>query len=286
MTSTYLGDSGIVLAGDSVDVPDSAGVRWTLSGEGPFTRSPAPREVSGDRANDHGSWDATEYYGPRSANLTGKAYAPDHTALHRAEARFKAAVGMRLLVRHVEPGFDRQAMFRRSGEVLWTEITDTIAQFSAPLWARDPRAYSTALQTASTPFPSSSGGLTLPMTLPFSIDATSVAGTLSLFNEGLGDDVYAMPTFRIDGPVVNPTILNDDTGQAMHLDLTIAGGEWVTINTATGQVLGNGQVGAPRRAQWWGDWFGLRPGPNNLRFIGDSAGAGALLTATWRHAWI
>lgn len=284
MTSTYLGDSGIVLAGDSTDVYDAAGVRWTAAGDSPFSRSPAPREVSGDRATEHGSWDATRFYGPRSANLTGKAYAPDHVSLHQAEARFKAAVGLSLLVRHVEPGFDRQALFRRSGEVLWTEITDTIASFSAPLWARDPRAYSTDLQTASTAFPSSSGGLTLPLTIPFSIDATTTgAGTLSLTNAGT---LTAMPIFRIDGPVAQPQILNDDTGQAMHLDLTIAAGDWITIDTATGQVLGNGQPGAPRRAQWWGDWFGLAPGPNNLRFIGDSGGAGAQLTASWRSAWI
>jgi hypothetical protein len=286
MTSTYVGDSGIVLCGDGNDVVDEAGVKWTASGEGPFSRSPAPREVSGERAQDHGSWDATAFYGPRSCNLTGKAYAPDHTSLHQAEQRLKAAAGLKCLIRHVEPGFDRQALFRRSGEVLWTEITDTIAQFSVPLWARDPLIYSTTEQSASTPFPSSSGGLTFPLTLPFAITATSVSGTLSLFNEGLGDDVYAKPTFRIDGPVVNPVIINDDTGQTMHLDLTIGGGEWVTIDTATGQVLGNGQAGAPRRAQWWGDWFYLRPGANNLRYSGDSAGPGAQLTATWRHAWI
>jgi hypothetical protein len=50
--------------------------------------------------------------------------------------------------------------------------------------------------------------------------------------------------------------------------------------------LAMGDPGGSRRNTWWGDWFGLAPGSNTLRFTGASAGPGALLTASWRSAWI
>jgi hypothetical protein len=258
-------------------------VKWTISGEGPFSRSPAPRDVTGDNANDHGSWDATQFYGSRSFALTGKAYAPDHDVLHTAEQRFMTAVGLGLLVRHVEPGFDRQARFRRAGEVLWTEITDTIAQFSASLWAGDPRWYSHSMVTAETPFPSSSGGLTWPATWPATWAATIATGLLRLTN--LGNET-AWPLYIITGPVTEPSIVNADTGQAMNFDIALAAGESLHVNTATHQVLANGEQAASRRSTFHGDWFGLRPGANNIRFNGSSGRAGARLSVTYQHTGI
>lgn len=283
MTTTHLGDTGIVLHGDADNDPDTHGVVWTISGSGPFAESPPPRDVTGERANADGQWDATEFYGPRTGSLEGLAKATTHEALHAAEQRFKAAVNLGFDLRHVEPGFDRTVRARRDGMILWTEITDTIARYSAPIRMPDPVLYSTDLATGSTPFPSSTGGLVFPITFPITFSGIVIDGAMTVVNDGT---VTAWPTFRIDGPVVQPVIQNDSTGQAMRLDLSLVDGEWLTVNTDTHQVLGNGQTGAPRRDKFWGDWFGLPPGPTSLRFLGASAGPGALLTATWPHAWI
>lgn len=281
MVTGYLGDSGIVLNGPA----DSAGVTWGWSGNDPWSPSPSPRTVTGEQSTDHGSWDATEFYGPRSYSIEGRASALDHVALHAAKHRLFAACGLRgFTFRIVEPGFDRQAIFRRDGEVLWTELADLkTAQFSVPLWARDPRAYSAAAATASTGFPSSVGGLTLPLTVPLTIPATVTTGQLNLVNEG---NEEAFPLYRIDGPVTNPGVVDMGTGRSWRLNLTVAAGDWVTVDTATHQVLAMGDINGSRRNLWSGDWFGLAPGTNTIRFTGSAAGTGAQLTASWRSAWI
>lgn len=281
MTTGYLGDSGIVLNGPA----DAAGVLWRWSGDDPWTPSPEPREESGSRVGDHGDWDATEFYAARSYTISGYAEAPTHAALHAAKDRLSAACGLRPFdFRILEPGLDRTASFRRSGQPLWSEQASLIrANFSVGLKARDPRIYSTALHTATTGFPSSSGGLTLPLTVPLTIPATVTSGLLSLSNAGTE---VAWPTFRIDGPVTNPGVVDMATGKTWRLKLSLAAGEWVTVDSSSHQVLSMGDVNGSRRSAWSGDWFGLAPGSNSLRFVGEFAGPGAQLSASFRDVWI
>lgn len=285
MTLAYLGDSGIVLlGGDERPQSDAYDVRWQWNGTTPWAAGPSPRAVTGDRGTDDGSWDATRYYAARTYTLEGYAHAQDHDALHAAEQRLRTACGIQpFALRVVEPGFDRQGVFRKDGQFLWTETTPGLARFSVPLWAGDPRAYGSTSKTAQTGFPSSSGGLEWPATWPATWDAVVVAGVLRATNLG---DATARPTFRIDGPVVDPVIVNADTGQAMHLDLELLAGEWVTIDVASHQVLANGDPGASRRDKWWGDWFGFEPGDTTVSLQSASSGIGAQLTATYRDTWI
>lgn len=282
MTSAYLGDSGIVLSGPR----DAEGVKWDWNGDDPWSPSPAPRDVSGENATDHGSWDATQFYGPRTIALEGHAHGT-HEALHRAKHRLFAACGLGFTFRVVEPGFDRQAWVRRSGEILWSELSahegGAVARFSVPLWAGDPRVYSTTIRSASAGFPTSSGGLTWPATWPATWSAVIVSGELRARNDG---DQVAWPVFRIDGPVTNPSIVNVSTGQVMHVDVVLEAGQWLTVDTGSHQVLADGDENASRRNLFWGDWFGLVPGASTIRFGGDSAGSGAQLSASWRDTYI
>lgn len=282
MTVLHLGDSGI-----SLNEVDSFGVDWGATGEeGPWSPSPAPRSVTGDNATSDGQWDATRFYGPRTYALEGEARVPfsSHILLHQAEQRLKAAIGLRpFLLRVVEEGYDRQAWFRRDSPLSWKEITPSWALFSVSIYAKDPRAYSTEIQSASTGFPTSTGGLSLPTTVPFLLDAVSSSGDMNMVNAG---NETAWPIYRIDpsgtDPVVDPVIVNADTGQAMRFALTIQPGEWLTINTGTHEVLGNGDVNASRRNTFHGDWFGLAPGNNTVRYSG-AFGVGSTLSAQWRH---
>jgi hypothetical protein len=277
-TTAELGTSGIIL-----NATDALGCRWGWSGDEPWTPGPSPRVVSGENATDHGSWDATEFYDARTYAIEGYVIAPDHLALHQAKSRLFSAINLGFDLRVIEPGFDRTGRFRRNGEPSWAEINNTTARFSAPVWAADPRAYSTTLRTASTAFPTSSGGLTLPFTLPLTIPATVATGLLNLTNDGTED---AYPVFRFDGPVSDPGVVNVATGQSWRLKLDVGDGEFVTVDTATHQVLAQGDVNGTRRNTWSGDWFGLTPGPNALRFIGQTAGPGAQLSVSYRSAWI
>jgi hypothetical protein len=282
VTVVHLGDSGIVLG-----EVDTFGVDWGGTGdELPWSPSPSPRSVTGENATDHGIWDATEFYGPRVYALEGEALVPrgSDALLHQAEQRLKAAIGLKpFLLRVVEPGFDRQAYFRRDSPVSWKEITPQWALFSVSIIAPDPRAYSTQVRTASTGFPATAGGLSLPTVLPFALDAVATSGEMNLLNAG---NETAWPTYRIDpsgtAPVVDPVIVDAATGRAMRFKITINPGEWLTVDPRNHRVLGNGDPQASRRSTFHGDWFGIGPSTSTtVRYTGAS-GVGSTLSATWR----
>lgn len=277
----HLGDSGIAL-----NAVDALGVDWGLtSEESPWSPSPQPRSVTGENATDHGSWDATQFYGPRTYALEGDAtvrFGSD-ALLVQAEQRLKAAIGLKPFdLRFVESGFDRQATFRRESPLSWRYMTPTWAIFSVSIVAPDPRIYSTDTYNASVAFPTSTGGMSWPAVWPATWDAVTVTGEMSLSNDGTET---AWPTYRIDGPVAEPVIVNADTGQSMHFSITLGPGEWLTVDTGSHEVLGNGDPNASRRNVFHGDWFGLAPGSTTVRFNGAS-GVGSTLSASWRSTWI
>ena len=280
MTTAAIGDSGIVLG-----AIDALGVRWRWQrGSDLFGNAPAPRDVSGERAVAHGTWSATEFYGPRSWSVSMIVEAPDHDRLHEARARFFAAFGIQaFLVVGDEPHFgQREATFRRVGETLWSEDTPTMARASVSLHADDPLIRGSLLSIA-TGAPSTSGGLVWPATWPANWDATVSSGRLTLENDG---SEPASILWRIDGPVIDPYLIDIATGQTLRTNITLAAGEFITIDTATHRVLAQGDPFASRRDRVYGDWFDARPGTTQVQFGATSPGPSAQVTASWRPTWI
>ena len=285
MTTATLGDSGIVLNGI-----DAYGVTWALQeGSDLWGDSPAPREVSGDRATAHGTWSATEFYGPRAWNPSLLVKAPDHATLHHARGRLDAAVGLKAFtVVGTEPFYGtRQAAYRRNNPVQWTERRGddkglSLALASLSLVADDPMIRG-AERTATTGAPSSVGGLTWPTTWPATWSAAVTSGVIRLANDG---SQPSSVLWRIDGPITDPYLIDIDTGAALRTTLTLQAGQWLTIDTATHRVLANGDPNASRRDRLYGEWFDARPGTQQVQFGGSSPGPGALLTATYRPTWI
>jgi len=281
-TTLRLGESGITLG-----EIDSLGCRWGATGDEPWSPSPAPRANTGDLANDHGSWDATEFYGPRSYALDGYIIAPTHQALHQAKGRLFAACPIGAFeLRVSEPGFERFGTFRRNGEAVWAElspISPPTARFSVPLIAVDPRIYGTNSKTATTNYPSTSGGLEWSATWPVTWDATVTSGQMVLTNEG---DSPAPVLWRIDGPVTDPMVVDLATGDRMRVNLDIPAGDWITIDTATHRVLYRGEQGATRRSKWSGRWLGVNPGSHQFGLSATTGDPAAELTATYRDTWI
>lgn len=282
MTTATLGDTGIVLGGE----PDDHGVRWRLLvGSDLWGPSPAGREVSGERAVAHGNWSATRFYGPRAWPASLTVTAPDHDALHHAQARLNAAIGLApFLITGDEPHFGtRQAAYRRGGDVLWNETIPTKASASVMLIADDPLIRG-ELRTTSTGAPSSVGGLEWPATWPATWDAVVSSGRLALANPGT---MPADVLWRIDGPITEPYLIDVATGRYLRTSLTLGAGEWLTIDTATHRVLANGDVNASRRDRVYGTWFtAAADTTTQVQFGGTSPGPGAQLTASWRPSWI
>jgi hypothetical protein len=286
-TRIYLGDSGIVLA--QGDVADAFGCVWKATGKNVWGSKPAPREQVGDRTYDHGQWDATRYYGPRLIPINGVVKAPDHAALHAAEQRLRNAIGvLSFTMRATEPGFDSYAVVRQQGEIDWFEDgwQPPHATFSALLYAPDPRIWSMLERNFNLDFPSVTGGLEWPATWPATWDADVVSGSAELLNPG--NEPIGL-SLRVDGPVDELSIRFPDTGETLHLDnpdgnlLTV--GQYLLVDTATRQVLLNGDAG--RRSWAYGDWL-LLPAVSltTLEISGTGTTADSHVSGSYRAARI
>lgn len=126
------------------------------------------------------------------------------------------------------------------------------------------------------------------LTVPFVVGGFLVGGLLDLVNEGTAPAPLFM---RIDGPVVNPrVILQRPDGSVQEIDffdLTVAAGQWIEINTASGTALLNGLPGSSVRGRviWDIDPYPLLPGTTTLRFTAEEFNEDALLTVVYRSAW-
>ena len=124
---------------------------------------------------------------------------------------------------------------------------------------------------------------TYPKTYPASASISAQVCT----NNG---NFKAWPTLRLYGPITNPIITNQTTGQSIKFtDLVIAAGSFIDIYTETGEI------------KWYGyqdtyagldivnsDFFPLVPGDNTLKVTGDSysVSSGAHLYVTWQDAYL
>jgi hypothetical protein len=276
----------VTLGSLQLGVVDAAGVAWTVAKDGLKGWSGAGvRTQYSDREADHGAWAGPTYLGVRVITLAGTITAPDLGTLDAAAEQLYAAASITDTVLTVAETIPKRATVRRSGEVLWDPETDRVARYSVMLTAADPRRYSTTLQSASTGLPVSSGGLTLPITLPITITAGSSSGSLTLTNAGT---IGSRPVFTVLGPVPGFNLLTSYTSgtvrQLAYTD-TLNAGDTLVIDTDAHSVVLNGTVS--RRRYLSGLWPEV-PAGQTVTITWNSGGTdpAALLTATVRSAWM
>jgi hypothetical protein len=107
-----------------------------------------------------------------------------------------------------------------------------LLQWRAP----DPRRYSAAVQPFSVGFPVSTGGVTLPVTLPISLGQGS-DGRVVLPNAG---SAGYRPVLRVTGPAPGFLITDLGTGRRLRYEGTLAEGEFVLLDNKRHRVLLNG----------------------------------------------
>lgn len=102
-------------------------------------------------------------------------------------------------------------------------------------------------------------------------------GTGVALNKG---DEPTWPVFRIVGPVTNPTIQNETTGQEFVLVGTVDAGQEVEINARSGVIT-------PSTYRLLSRPWSLEPGPNSIRWraTGGTPSPDARLFLTWRSTW-
>lgn len=272
--------NGLQLTGGQ---PDEMGIRWrsgTLQG----WSSPGGTGGMDQRSRDHGGWAKKQFLTPRGIAIEGTAVSRSHVALHRAEDALIVACALDLVPLVVEQaGMARQSLVRRDGPVLWEEITPGVAKWSIQLVAPDPRKYGPE-RRYSTGLPSSVGGLSVPFTVPLTVDAVVTTGSFTVVN---GGNFETPGRLVVRGPVQDPriTAVVDGRERTLAWDLTLGATDWLDIDLDRRTAYQNGtasRIGSMTSRQWWKFPFGT----TEVGFNASTYSQGASLDALVKPAWM
>jgi hypothetical protein len=275
------------------DLVLGAGTAYELVSFNPWNRAVRPGQGEG-RPWSHGAWSGAEFLDETPVPIRVYLEAPERTAaawLPLQQALIAAFEPVGDTAAEVELRFNTGGtefvMFGRPRGVQLPE--NELAQrrgksVNTCLFAAlDPRIYSGAEQTVQLGLPSFTGGLTVPVTAPFTVDGVMVGGKAAIVNDGLANTSLAL---RIDGPVVTPRVMlqrPDGLVQTLEVLFDLPAGQWLEIDTGSHSVLLNGV--ANRRGAVTGEFPILPPGAGTIRFASAEFDMDALLTVRWRHAW-
>lgn len=267
---------------------DAAGVKWWVTSvEG--WRSGAPLRVSlEDRSGRDGSFDAPSFRGSRVVTMMGRAVAPDPVAAELAMYRFKALLAdgssLKPLVAHELANRIRAEV--RLSDLPRAELRPGRVEFDfqAVFVAPDPRLYSADLATFDLTLPdnTTAGGVTVPLTVPFTVAApVGATSERTVVNAGT---VPTFPTVTIRGPVTDPVLENVTTGRRLRLKYNLAAGNSLVVDFDNEMVLlnGNTPVGA---LDVGSSFWSLVKGPNILRYTAFAGAPGVPLSGSYRSAW-
>jgi hypothetical protein len=289
---------GLVYAAAGLDIEfgqvDGDGTAWLWQKITGWDSPPVQGAGVIPRSGDHGAYAAPQYYAARTLTLTCTASAQTQALRDAARAQLQQAVPVSdlCLLRYDEP-VPKQCLVRRSGTV--TEAYPTLADvtFTVGLVAPDPRKYGTVLKTLPiTPFPANpGGGLVVPFTVPFTLQAASPPATQTVVNAG---NFASPPIAVITGPVAGPQLACLTTGQTVSWSaVTLAGGQEMVIDFLNKQAWIGGTAptmpgvppgGTYAPADIGSSWWTLAPGASLVQYSGSSE-TGSKCALSWRDAW-
>lgn len=272
---------------------------YELKAFNPWTRD--TRHNTQQRPRNHGSWSGDEFLDSVTIPLRIKVNYPaeDHAgwlSRHRALCQAFRPQSTDVELRYRLRGdpveylmFGRPRLVDPQIRHLGNGSTFTAAAFVA----LDPLTYSAAEHDLVLGLPTTSGGLTEPYTVPYSIDSTSASGRGPVSNAG----TEPAPLFlRIDAgaaPLTNPRVFvqaGTEPSQLLHCSLVIGAGQWLTLDTARHTARLNGT--STRRGLIFGTWplvpaaVDEVPVAATLGFDADVYSATASVKAVWRDTWI
>jgi hypothetical protein len=274
------------LNGITFGAVDAQGVDWSLVSLTGWAAT-APTLAFTQKPRQSGAWAGDSFSGPRTLALGGRIYAPSAQALRDAIDRLNAAVTLGPSTLTVtEAGVTRSVVVRQSDDVIVSWVMPTIAEWSIQVASADWRKFGTTI-SGTVSLPSSSGGLTIGGTpglkVPFSINAVTNTGQLSLNNPG---NTAGTVRFRVDGPCNGPVITHTANGKTTTFatSLVLNAGEYLLIDPESRTMLANGQASRSAYITSRG-WPSFQPGNNVYSFTANTYNSQSLLTVEAVPAW-
>ncbi|MCU1408460.1 MAG: hypothetical protein JWM23_540 [Microbacteriaceae bacterium] len=254
---------------------DANGVKIRITGFDGWGSPGSSREVVG-KPRQAGAWGGDGFIKERYMAVRGQIVAPTPELLNSTLDDLMDTVSVDdSLFTVIEAGKTRSLMVSRTDEVIPGKVTDRIANFAFQVVALDSRKLGEPL-TDSTLLPSTAGGLTVPYTVPYSINAAQVSGQVNLFNPG---NEAGPVMLRIDGPMPGPIVTHVESGLVFASSLALGAGEWLDIDMDRREVLANGQAS---RNTWVTSrgWSSFLPGDNTWTFTAAGYDPASRLTIT------
>lgn len=238
---------------------------------------------------DNGAWPVAYWSGPREVGLTFNVVATSAVSFQAAMAALEAATlptGSGTATLSIQLDGVTTTV---SGAVPSREpATDFAYQFGlsvVPITfvAEDPRRMAANVMGVSS-LPSTTGGLTVPFTVPFQINSTLVSGVVSLTNTG---NTTGPLSFTISGPCTGPSITHRQTGLVLAFSsgFTVNSGDTLAIDAEAQTVLYNGQASRSAFVTNRG-WPQFVPGANTYAFTAASYSPTASLSVTATPAYL
>jgi hypothetical protein len=246
------------------------------------------RENGMDLVEGDGGVHGAFYLGRRSGTLEGIIWPdPDMTAVNAREQKLKRATrALRadaVLSWTPTGGTTRRLLVRRKERVAITARRPK--EFQVQLVSASPRIEATT-ESNQTITPGAAAG-EIGISSPISNQVGSgyqASGAGIVANLG---DMEAVWRARITGPVTNPRLRNNTTGQELRFTITLQAGEYLEVNADT-HAITFGAALTPRYAALDfanSDWWLLQPGANDIRLLSAAYSAGAQLDLYFRHAY-
>jgi hypothetical protein len=163
--------------------------------------------------------------------------------------------------------------------------------YSVPVgWVAPDGVLESAVEQAVTLYPavSDSGGVTYPITHPFSFDPGNVPAASFVVNGGTVD---ALPYVDIYGACGNAGVLKNLTygEQVAFTSLPIGAGDFLRVDMKTRQVLLSNDIAQSRYSNvdfTSSTWWALRPGSQLVAFVPVTPGVACSAILRWRDTTI
>jgi hypothetical protein len=248
----------------------------------------AVRESTSDLVERDGATHGAFWQSRRSGTITGlllpdaamEAVAVAESQLKRATRALRAD----LLLRWTPPNDSSPRQLRCRRQVGPNVTKRRPKAWQVTLVSTDVYALSSTEEqaTITAGAPAGEVGIADPITDPIT-SPSNPTGQQLVVNVG---DAPTWPRLRVTGPIVNPTLINNTTGQSIVLDYTLAAGEWLDVYPERGAILAQGTADRYSALDFaLSEWWQLQPGANDVRLLASSFSAPAALGVLWRHAY-
>lgn len=156
----------------------------------------------------------------------------------------------------------------------------TTSAWQLQLLATDFLIYGETESTSTLTLPIS-GGITFPFTFPATFGASS-GGSSTATNWGTMDTA---PTVTFAGPIQNPRLYNDTTGQVMGLDITLVSGDLITVDMKARTIVQGDTTNRMSAKTAESKFWTLAPSANLIRLTATTFDTGTA-TTTFRDAYL